>query len=51
MADQVRKMAIIRSIEKLQLPNTLISALDDAIQAKDVVNAVDELMRFAEKWN
>lgn len=51
MADQMRKMETIRSIENLQLSNTLISALDDAQTAHSVVDAVNELIRFSEQWN
>lgn len=51
MSDQYRKLEMIRSIEHLQLSNTLISALDDAETAAFVENAVHELMRYAEQWN
>lgn len=50
MTDQVRKIATIHRIETLQLPNTLISALDDAHDAEQVVEAIDLLMAFSKEW-
>lgn len=51
MSDQHRKNAMIRSIQDLQLSNSLISALDDAKTALCVEHAVNELIRYAEQWS
>ncbi|WP_347455396.1 hypothetical protein [Acinetobacter thermotolerans] len=51
MADQKRKIETIRHIEDLQLPETLIAALDDAITAEGVAEAIQSLQGLAEQWN
>lgn len=51
MTDQVRKISTIRSIEKLQLSNHLIVALDDAAQAEDIVLVLQSLQGLSEQWN
>ena len=50
MTDQVRKTATIHSIENLQLSHRLISALDNAHDAEQVVEAVEALMAFSNEW-
>lgn len=50
MTDQVRKIAMIDRIENLQLSNTLISALDNATAAEDVVEAIETLMAYRNEW-
>ncbi|MDQ9010674.1 hypothetical protein RFI36_13600 [Acinetobacter gerneri] len=49
MKDQKRKREMIRSIENLQLPQHLITALDHAQQAKTVVQAISQLQVMTEK--
>ncbi|NHC03152.1 hypothetical protein G9F31_05125 [Acinetobacter sp. 187] len=51
MTDQLRKTATIRSIQKLQLPNSLIVALEDAVQAESVAQAVEQLLDLNQHWN
>ncbi len=51
MTDQIRKTATIHSIENLQLSHTLISALDNAHDAEQVVEAVEALMAFSNEWS
>jgi hypothetical protein len=51
MTDLQHKVALIRSIQSLQLPETLIHALEDAQQAPSVIQAVDYLQHWAEQWN
>ena len=51
MADQQRKIDTIRSIENLQLPRTLISALDDRAQAQEVLEAISSLQVLNQQWN
>lgn len=50
MADQKRKIEIIRSIEQLQLSHQLIHALEDAQQAETVAIAIKSLKHFTEQW-
>ncbi|MGE8683893.1 MAG: hypothetical protein ACN6OV_05330 [Acinetobacter sp.] len=50
MADQVRKTETIRSIENLQLTENLIQALDDAVQAECVAQAICSLQQLNEQW-
>ncbi|WP_264821262.1 hypothetical protein [Acinetobacter shaoyimingii] len=42
---------MIRRIESLQLSPALISALDDAQQAEDIVTAVHTLLHYSQQWN
>lgn len=51
MADQKRKIETIHRIEQLQLSETLIVALDDALQAESVAEAIQSLQGLAEQWN
>lgn len=51
MADQKRKIEMIRSIENLQLPHHLISALDDRVQAEAVLEAISSLQVLNQQWN
>ena len=51
MTDLQRKVELIRSIQSLQLPETLVHALDDAQQARAVIEAVDGLQHLVEQWN
>ena len=51
MADQKRKIETIHRIEQLQLSETLIVALDDALQAESVAEAIQYLQGLAEQWN
>lgn len=51
MTDLQHKVELIRSIQALQLPETLLHALDDAQQAAGVIEAVDCLQHWAEQWN
>lgn len=51
MADQQRKIAIIQSIEQLQLGTHLIVALEHAQQAEAVANAVIALQSLHQQWN
>ena len=51
MADQKRKIEMIRSIENLQLPPHLISALDDRLQAEAVLEAISSLQVLNQQWN
>lgn len=51
MADQQRKIDTIRSIENLQLPLSLISALDDRMQAQEVLEAISSLQVLNQQWN
>ncbi|WP_171255073.1 hypothetical protein [Acinetobacter sp. NCu2D-2] len=51
MTDPVRKLETIRRIERLQLPSSLIPALDDALTAEKVLNALDSLQALTEHWN
>ena len=50
MTDQLHKTAMIHRIENLQLSHTLISALDNAHDAEQVVEAVEALMAFSNEW-
>ncbi|MFV5405209.1 MULTISPECIES: hypothetical protein [unclassified Acinetobacter] len=51
MADQKRKIETIHQIEQLQLSQALIVALDDALQAESVAEAIHSLQGLAEQWN
>ena len=51
MADPVRKAAMIRCIENLQLPISLIQALDDAQQAAIVMETLHCLEKLNQQWN
>jgi len=51
MADQKRKIEIIRRIKNLKLSNTLIASLDDAEQAEAIAEAVSSLQNLTEQWN
>ena len=51
MADQKRKIETIHRIEQLQLSEALIVALDDALQAESVAEAIQSLQGLAEQWN
>lgn len=51
MADQKRKIETIHRIEQLQLSEALIVALDDALQAEWVADAIQSLQGLAEQWN
>ncbi len=51
MADQKRKIETIHRIEQLQLSEALIVALDDALQAESVADAIQSLQGLAEQWN
>ena len=51
MADQKRKIETIRSIENLQLSSNLIFALDDQMQAEDILIAISSLQVLSLQWN
>jgi len=51
MADQKRKTETIRRIENLQLSTTLILALEDAVEAESVAEAIQFLQGLTEQWN
>ena len=51
MADQKRKVETIRRIQNLQLSDTLIAALDDAVEAESVAEAIQSLQGLTEQWN
>lgn len=51
MADQKRKIEMIRRIKNLKLSNTLILGLDDAGQAEAIAEAVSSLQHLTEQWN
>ena len=51
MADQKRKIETIHRIEQLKLSEALIVALDDALQAESVAEAIQSLQGLAEQWN
>lgn len=51
MADQRRKIETIQSIEKMQLSQNLISALDNAAEAESIADAIQYLSGMTEQWN
>ena len=51
MADLPCKHDTIRHIHNLQLPESLIGALDDASQAEAVVHSIRSLQHLAQQWN
>ncbi|MEQ1418057.1 hypothetical protein [Acinetobacter indicus] len=51
MADQQRKNDIIRSIEYLQLPASLLAVLEDGQQAECLAHATDSLQDLSQQWN
>ncbi len=51
MTDSVRKNNTIRHIQKLQLSQNLIFALDDRIQAEEVADAVEQLIQLNHHWH
>lgn len=51
MTDLQHKVKLIRSIQSLQLPETLVHALDNAQQARAVIEAIDGLQHLVEQWN
>lgn len=51
MADQQRKNDIIRSIEHLQLPASLLAVLEDGQQAECLAHAIDSLQDLSQQWN
>ncbi len=51
MADLQRKHDTIRHIHNLQLPESLIGALDDANQAEAVVHSIYSLQHLTQQWN
>lgn len=51
MADQQRKNDIIRSIEHLQLPVSLLTVLEDGQQAECLAHAINSLQDLSEQWN
>ena len=51
MTDQIRKTETIRRIQRLQLSDSLIQGLDDAIQAESIVTAIQSLQCLSEHWN
>lgn len=51
MADQKRKTETIRRIENLQLSPALILALEDAVEAESVAEAIQSLQGLTEQWN
>ena len=50
MTDVQRKHDTIRHIHNLQLPESLILALDDAVQAESIVNAIFSLQNLTKQW-
>ena len=50
MRDLVHKKQMIQSIHHLQLSETLITALDDDQQAKDIIAMLDSLQDFSSQW-
>ncbi len=50
MADQIRKTETIRSIERMQLTENLINAMDNAGQAEAVAQAVNSLQLLNDQW-
>ena len=51
MADLQRKHDTIRDIHHLQLPESLIGALEDVSQAESVVHSIRSLQHLAQQWN
>ncbi|WP_171263301.1 hypothetical protein [Acinetobacter sp. ANC 4648] len=51
MRDLKRKTEMIQSIQDLQLPNSLIYALNDAEQAHDIVEAICCLKNITQQWH
>ena len=51
MADLQRKHDTIRHIHHLQLPESLICALEDVSQAEAVVHSIRSLQHLAQQWN
>ena len=51
MADLQRKHDTIRDIHHLQLPESLICALEDANQAESVVHSIYSLQHLTQQWN
>ena len=51
MTDLVRKTATIHTIQKLQLPQSLIVALDDSKQAESIAYAIEQLLVLDHAWN
>lgn len=51
MADLQRKHDTIRHIHNLQLPESLIGALEDASQAESVVHSIYSLQHLTQQWN
>ena len=51
MKDIKHKNEIIDSIQKFQLSESLIQALDDATQAKQVIEAVNCLKSINRQWH
>lgn len=50
MTDLIRKTETIRRIELLQLTENLILALDDAVQAESVAQAICSLQQLNDQW-
>ena len=51
MTDLQHKVQLIRSIHSLQLPETLVQALDDTQQAPRVIEAICYLQHSVQQWN
>ena len=51
MTDQKRKTETIRRIENLQLSTALILALEDAVEAESVAEAIQSLQGLTEQGN
>lgn len=51
MKDLKHKLVTIQTIHQLQLHDGLVDALDDAEQAKEILQAVDTLLEFTQQWN
>ncbi len=51
MADLQRKHDTIRHIHNLQLPESLIFALEDVSEAETVVHSIRSLQHLTQQWN
>ncbi|MCU4413367.1 hypothetical protein KTH71_04820 [Acinetobacter sp. WU_MDCI_Axc73] len=51
MRDTVHKNQVIQSIRHLQLSESLVIALDDVQQAKEIIVMLDSLQHFSEQWH
>lgn len=50
MADLQHKQLTTQTIEQLQLPHSLVTALENEQTARQVIQALGELQRYRERW-